>query len=162
MCTGFSDANGSWKIIWTRRQYARNARPPRTVIGLAVQPDVAGGARVELGQQPGHRRLAGAGLADQRGHPAPAQGEVDVVDRVHDCAASRREQVAQPPADREVLGQAVGLQHHLAGGRRCVSLNVMPGSCPWSMPSGGPAWARPGGRTAARGPALHGIRTRRA
>ena len=65
------------------RRSARN-RPPRpwpwsTAPCSRMSP---AGARVELGEQPGDRGLAGAGLADQRGDPAPAQGEVDVVDRV--------------------------------------------------------------------------------
>ena len=129
MCTGFSDANGSWKIICTRRQYARNRRPPRTVTDVAVQPDVAGRARVELGQQPGHGGLARAGLADQGGDPAPAQGEVTSSTA---CTArvAPGEQVAQPPADREMLGQAVGLQHHLGDWRRrAFAATVMP-MCP--------------------------------
>src|SRR5437762_10610673 len=43
VCTGFNDANGSWKIICTRLTYARNRRPPWTVTDRPcsrMSPDV--------------------------------------------------------------------------------------------------------------------------
>ncbi len=78
----------------------------RAVDRLAVQPDVAGGARVELGEQPGDRGLARAGLADQGGDPAAAQRQVRRRRPRGRPCGSRVEQVAQPAPYGEVLGEA--------------------------------------------------------
>ena len=108
VCTGFSEPNGSWKTICTCRTCSRNSRPR---VARTVAPPMATvplGERIEAGQQPGHRRLAGARLADERGDLARPAGQGDVVDRVHDLTAA-----AQPlpdPVHREVLDQTLSLQ----------------------------------------------------
>ena len=84
---------------------------------LAADPDLAAGARVQLRQQPGDRRLAGPGLPDQRGDPAPAQTQGDFVDRVHDLGNAGQGRPAAGP-HREVLGQRLGFQDHLVVKRR--------------------------------------------
>ena len=103
------------------------------------------GARVELGEQPGDGGLARAGLADQGGHPAAAQREVDVVDRVHRRRAVAAKQVAQLPADGEVLGQADRPRAPPRWPAPSASrLNVMPSSCRRGADGRG---AAPGGRS---------------
>ena len=72
-----------------------------------MQPDVAGGPRVELGEQPGDGGLARAGLADQGGDPAPAQGQARRRRPRGRPGGPRRAGRGTRPADREVLGEAV-------------------------------------------------------
>ena len=91
---GFSEENGSWKIICIARRYGRSAALPRWV-SRAVEPDRAGG-RLD---QPQHgacdRRFAAAELADQAERLALADREADAVDRV-DCADGAAQQPCAP------------------------------------------------------------------
>ena len=103
MCTGLSEANGSWKTSWTSLLWRRKARAAGQVHRLAVEHDRARGGELLPGQQPGHRRLARAALADQRDHGPAVQAEADVAHGVQRVAA----------ADPEVLAEG----HGLHGGR---------------------------------------------
>jgi hypothetical protein len=115
VCTGFSEANGSWKISCTLRQYARNRRPPRTVVSSPCSRMSPVGARLQLREQPGDGGLARARLADQRGDPAAAQAQGHVVDRVHDSVPAAQ-RLAAAAADGKVFGEALGLEN----GRRLL------------------------------------------
>ena len=75
--------------------------------GLTVQQDLPRGERVELRQEPGQRGLAAPGLPHQRHDLPPAQLERCVFDGVD------RRVTAQPTTDLEVLGDVIGLQHHV-------------------------------------------------
>ena len=65
---------------------------------IAVQPDVAAGARIELREQPRDRRLARTRLADQRGDAAAAQLEAHVIDSLQ--AAPHSPHPGSAPANR--------------------------------------------------------------
>ena len=63
---GLRLANGSWKIICMRRRTARRPRLPSPSDVLALEADRAGGRLDQPQDRAAGRRLAAAGLADQR------------------------------------------------------------------------------------------------
>jgi hypothetical protein len=75
--------------------------PQRGDIG-AVEHDPAGRLAGELDHDPPGRRLAAARLADEGEHLAPANGDVDPVDRTNDAAGPEEQRVAEATPDREV------------------------------------------------------------
>ena len=108
---GFSDANGSWKIICIWRRSGRSSRRDRPTSSSPrnrTDPDV--GVR-QLEDRPAQRRLAAAGFADQTECFAFAQGQADAVDRAHpgDLALDHH-----PRLDREVLDEVGDLQQRIA------------------------------------------------
>ena len=110
MCSGFSEANGSWKTICTSLLYARKFDRADGLDLLAVEQDAAAGALLLAGQQLRDRALAGAALAHQRDDAAAVQLERDALYRGDDLAA---------PAAAVVLAQIDPREHELAGlGRR--------------------------------------------
>ena len=83
---GFSDANGSWKMICSDRRAFRSASPSRLDEVLAVEARFAvdvGAAAQQLHERLAGRRLAAPGFADERERPAGLQRERDAVDRLH-------------------------------------------------------------------------------
>ena len=106
MCTGFSDANGSWKIIWTRAAY-RAELPAAADRGATRR---AAGCRRRCGDRAG--RAAGPRWTcrsrTRRPARSPGRGASVRCTSSTACTASLvlAEEVAQRPADGEVLGQA--------------------------------------------------------
>jgi hypothetical protein len=82
---GLRLAYGSWKIICMRRRIDAGRAPP-ALRDDAVEDDAAARRRVEADEQPRHRALAAARLADERERAAAPDREGDVVDGVDELA----------------------------------------------------------------------------
>src|SRR5439155_9613437 len=113
---------------------------------LALEPDLAAGGPVQLGQQPGDGALAAAALPRER-HDLPfADLQADVVHRVQGAPRQR-------VADLEMLGQALGPQQRLSHPRslpRAGSTGPAPrppGTDPAGWPGSGPSPAGSAART---------------
>ena len=100
---GFSEANGSWKIICI----SRRSVPEIAALGvgdvLALELDRALGRVVQAHHHAGERRLAAPRLPHQPERLALVDLQVDAVDRVH-VADPLLEQ--DPSGDREQLAEA--------------------------------------------------------
>src|SRR5438552_1991670 len=99
------------RVLKDHRHVARVGQPPlaraKAAERLALEIDLALCRLVDAREQPGDRALPAAALADERDDLAPADGEVDVVDRMERLS---RQQLA----DAEVTRQALGTQQRLA------------------------------------------------
>src|SRR5690606_14739576 len=92
---------------------------PAGRLGRAVELDLARRRRLELRDHARDRRLAGAGLADDRDRPPRLEREGHVVHRAQARAA-------QPLADREVLDQVADLEGAHAWGPSWLSPVLSP------------------------------------
>ena len=112
---GLSAPYGSWKMICIDApllaQFAL-ASQPRDVV--AVEDDVARGRRDQPDQQAAEGGLAAAGLADQAQRLAWLDAQRHVVDGAQRDAVAMQQAAG---ADREVLGQAGGLDQQRTGQR---------------------------------------------
>ena len=99
---GFSDANGSWKIICISRRSGRSSRRERPVMSSPPNRTEPSSRLGQLQDRPAQRRLAAARLAHQPERLALAQREADVVHRLHpgDLAVDHDSRL-----DREVLDE---------------------------------------------------------
>ena len=86
MCTGLSEANGSWKISWTCRTYERKDRPRPAFTAFPssrISPSVSG---YSWASSRATVDLPGAGLPHQGRDRAAPQLQRDVVDGVDGAA----------------------------------------------------------------------------
>ena len=111
---GFSDPNGSWKMICIFRRSGRSSSWLSVGDVAALELDRSRRRLDQAEDRPAKRRLAAAGLADEAEDLARADVEVDAVDRV-----DRRDLALEEPAqDREVLLEPADLEDRRLPRRR--------------------------------------------